>query len=39
MMNELFSLKGRTALITGGSREIGRMIATGFLEQGARVYI
>ena len=38
-MNELFSLQGRTALITGGSRGIGRMIATGFLAQGARVYI
>jgi NAD(P)-dependent dehydrogenase (short-subunit alcohol dehydrogenase family) len=38
-MNELFSLEGRTALITGGSRGIGRMIAKGFLMQGARVYI
>ena len=38
-MNNLFSLQGRTALITGGSRGIGRMIAAGFLAQGARVYI
>ena len=38
-MNELFSLQGRSALITGGSRGIGRMIAAGFLAQGARVYI
>jgi len=36
---DLFSLKGRTALITGGSRGIGRMIAAGFLAQGAKVYI
>jgi NAD(P)-dependent dehydrogenase (short-subunit alcohol dehydrogenase family) len=37
--SDLFSLAGRTALITGGSRGIGRMIAQGFLAQGARVYI
>ena len=38
-MKDLFTLQGRTALVTGGSRGIGRMIAAGFLAQGAKVYI
>ena len=38
-MKDLFSLEGRTALVTGGSRGIGFMIAQGLLAHGAHVYI
>lgn len=38
-IQHLFSLEGKVALVTGGSRGIGYMISQGLLQAGARVYI
>src|SRR4051794_39730239 len=39
MTSDLFSLAGKTALVTGGSRGIGAMIARGLLDAGATIVI
>ena len=39
LTERLFSLAGKTAIVTGGSRGIGAMITRGLVECGARTYI
>ena len=38
-INELFNVAGKVAVVTGGSRGIGEMIASGLLANGVKVYI
>ncbi|WP_225726913.1 MULTISPECIES: SDR family oxidoreductase [unclassified Nocardia] len=39
MIDDLFSVRGKTALVTGGARGVGALIAQALVEAGAQVYL
>jgi len=39
IISKLFSISGKTAMVTGGANGIGLMIARGLVEAGVKTYI
>ena len=39
LFERLFSLEGKTALISGGYKGIGRLFAETYAEAGAKIYV